>query len=592
MSRATNYAFDLNGNVLVKLLDNGGKEVRTYDARNRVSTLENKAADGSTISKYAYQYDRVGNVMEVAETYPPGSLPNRTITNTYDGTYRLTNEKIVTAGVGTVETAYTYDKGNNRVAKVVSGGSDAGTTSYEIGNGSNGAGANQIKSATLPDSSVVSYAYDANGNRTQKVAGGHTDLYSYDYENRLVGLVFATGGSGTGVYAYQYDYRTRRVVRTELGAVTLVVFSGGVSIEEFGSAGPASPIVEYIRGHDYGGGVGGLEYSVRSALARFNQYDSRGDVTGQTDALGALLYQAAYEAFGKHPVESGSTLDRQKANTKEEDPTGLLNEGFRYRDLETGTFITRDPVGFKAGPNLYTYVSQNPWTHFDPEGLEAKVVVHLDPPTGPKQRPSDTPGKAYIFERSAPGQPWHYLGSTEVNKNGYMQKGDKLGNTTLAHDTHGIPASESGTSYKILPKNNYEGKPWEYPQGQPSITAPKYADPKSKEYNPGRAAEDYPNGTVRWHNKSSNETRDSTGCQTSAPTGVSMVKEVMDNNKNSGGTTEVKYTTPQTIKGPDGKQHEIRKAEPVGGEQPAQPPQPAQPAQPVQSARQQRVSQH
>jgi hypothetical protein len=40
-----------------------------------------------------------------------------------------------------------------------------------------------------------------------------------------------------------------------------------------------------------------------------------------------------------------------------------------YRDLETGQFITRDPAGFVDGPNLYTYVRENPWTHFDPEGL-------------------------------------------------------------------------------------------------------------------------------------------------------------------------------------------------------------------------------
>ena len=65
----------------------------------------------------------------------------------------------------------------------------------------------------------------------------------------------------------------------------------------------------------------------------------------------------------------GTNPDRQQANTKEEDPTGLLNEGFRYRDLETGTFITRDPLGFVDGPNVYTYVVQNPWTKFDPLGL-------------------------------------------------------------------------------------------------------------------------------------------------------------------------------------------------------------------------------
>ena len=47
----------------------------------------------------------------------------------------------------------------------------------------------------------------------------------------------------------------------------------------------------------------------------------------------------------------------------------VLFEGFRYRCLETGVFITRDPLGFVDGPNLYTYVLQNPWTYFDPEGL-------------------------------------------------------------------------------------------------------------------------------------------------------------------------------------------------------------------------------
>ncbi len=40
-----------------------------------------------------------------------------------------------------------------------------------------------------------------------------------------------------------------------------------------------------------------------------------------------------------------------------------------YRDLETGVFLSRDPAGQVDGPNVYTYVRQNPWTGFDPEGL-------------------------------------------------------------------------------------------------------------------------------------------------------------------------------------------------------------------------------
>jgi hypothetical protein len=37
--------------------------------------------------------------------------------------------------------------------------------------------------------------------------------------------------------------------------------------------------------------------------------------------------------------------------------------------METGTFISRDPLGLVDGPNVYCYVRQNPWTHWDPEGL-------------------------------------------------------------------------------------------------------------------------------------------------------------------------------------------------------------------------------
>ncbi|MCW1917126.1 hypothetical protein OJ996_26325, partial [Luteolibacter sp. GHJ8] len=60
-----------------------------------------------------------------------------------------------------------------------------------------------------------------------------------------------------------------------------------------------------------------------------------------------------------------------------EDPTGLLNEGHRYRDLEAGVFISRDPAGFVDGPNVYAYVRQNPWSAFDPEGLAPQIVNTL-----------------------------------------------------------------------------------------------------------------------------------------------------------------------------------------------------------------------
>lgn len=38
--------------------------------------------------------------------------------------------------------------------------------------------------------------------------------------------------------------------------------------------------------------------------------------------------------------ETGTNADKQRANTKDEDPTGLLNEGFHYRDIETGVWLS------------------------------------------------------------------------------------------------------------------------------------------------------------------------------------------------------------------------------------------------------------
>jgi RHS repeat-associated protein len=201
---------------------------------------------------------------------------------------------------------------------------------------------------------------------------------SYDYENRLID--YQNGSFSGAKVAYTYDYRTRRVVSNEYAGIfpaappyspnnVKFVFSGGTSVAEY-SSGSSTAQVTYIRGSDYGGGVGGILYSIRpSAGASFNHYNGRGDLVSKTDSSGALTYQQDYLAFGNKAASTGYSNDRQGANTKDVEVTGLINDGFRMRDADTGTFITRDPAGFVNGPNLYTYVNQNPWTKFDPEGL-------------------------------------------------------------------------------------------------------------------------------------------------------------------------------------------------------------------------------
>jgi len=123
-----------------------------------------------------------------------------------------------------------------------------------------------------------------------------------------------------------------------------------------------------------GGGVGGMVYSLKHEAGNVKLVAShsnhRGDIIARSDEDGSLTSFALYEAYGTRPYEWGSDPDRQKANTKEEEKDlGLLNEGMRYRDLDTGTFLTRDPMGYADGPNIYCYVHCNPITQFDALGL-------------------------------------------------------------------------------------------------------------------------------------------------------------------------------------------------------------------------------
>ncbi len=365
-ARLTIYGYDLSGNRVFLRLPNGEETDTVYDALNRRTDTVTTKTGGGSLLELEYAYDLVGNVARITETYPGSTLSGRTVTNTYDGVNRLTVETTEESGK-TVETTYTFDKANNRTEKSVATTIDATTTTvattYDYNN------LNQLQTATT-GGDIVDFTYDHNGNRETRTADALTDTYTYDYENRLLGLTKATAG-GTGAYAYVYDYRTRRVQRTESGTTTALVFSGGVSVQEYEVATATTLAAEYIRGSDWGGGVGGLLYSVRTGVPSFKHYNSRGDVITATDTAGATTWQATYEAFGTRTQEVGTTQDRQKANTKEEDPTGLLNEGFRYRDLETGVFITRDPLGFVDGPNMYAYVVQNPWSKFDPLGLQS-----------------------------------------------------------------------------------------------------------------------------------------------------------------------------------------------------------------------------
>jgi RHS repeat-associated protein len=369
--RFTRHAYDAGGKVTRKTLPNGSATTSRFDKLGRTLSITETNGGGALVSAFDYtapvggwpgSHDAAGNVLRCAERYSRAGMVDRVVVNSYDRCHRLATETVTPAGGPASVTTYGYDLANNRVTRTV----DGAVTRYVYGDGSNGANANQLVSYG-PDGQPAthSFTYDASGNRATRLSAAGTETYAWDHENRLTGL-----GVPSGSYRYGYDHRSRRVLRDESlagGSLTLLSFSGGLSVQEADDAGVVR--AEIIRGSDWGGGTGGVLYSIRGGQRSYQGYNARGDVVSASDDSGAATWQGAYQAFGTRSAEQGSSSDRQRANTKDEDPTGLLNEGFRYRDLEAGVFLSRDPAGFVDGPNVYTYVRQNPWTYFDPEGL-------------------------------------------------------------------------------------------------------------------------------------------------------------------------------------------------------------------------------
>src|SRR5512144_61062 len=67
-----------------------------------------------------------------------------------------------------------------------------------------------------------------------------------------------------------------------------------------------------------------------------------------------------YGAEKPIPLSTGREWDKE---------TGLFYYRARYYDPIEGKFISKDPIGFEGGINLYGYVQGNPTSRRDPSGL-------------------------------------------------------------------------------------------------------------------------------------------------------------------------------------------------------------------------------
>jgi len=108
----------------------------------------------------------------------------------------------------------------------------------------------------------------------------------------------------------------------------------------------------------------------------FYTFDPSGNVAQRLDNSATVLSSDHYDAFGAHlstATGAGASFDPTGFGGQwggyTDAETGLVLMTHRYYDPNAGRFLTRDPIGYAGGINLYAYTQNNPVSKIDPSGF-------------------------------------------------------------------------------------------------------------------------------------------------------------------------------------------------------------------------------
>ena len=101
--------------------------------------------------------------------------------------------------------------------------------------------------------------------------------------------------------------------------------------------------------------------------------DHLGSISQATSSTGAVTLTREYDLWG-NPVQGSATPSYAYTGREWDPESSLYYYRARYYDPTVGRFLRGDPFGYLDGPNVYSYVGNNPLTYRDPLGLAATQV--------------------------------------------------------------------------------------------------------------------------------------------------------------------------------------------------------------------------
>lgn len=338
-----------------------------YDAADQLTRAVKHATDAqeSILQRYGYAYDPAGNrTLE--------QIDDSVTLSSYDNLNRLTAQApggpLVVAGLlnepGTVTIAgvpTTVDATNGFRGTVPT---VAGVNTFTVV--ARDAAGNQTSQAFEVE--VVgqsrSFTFDANGN----VASDGTTTFEWDARNQLVTAIV-----GTHRFESVFDGQQRRIRAIERlnGSVqseTTVLWCEQDTCEERSADGSTVTRRSFAQG-DWVIGTG-----------RYFVADHLDSVTEVTDESAVVLGRYAFDPWGRRTVVSGTDATSVGYTSHRESAEGWA-AWLRTYDARTARWLSEDPVGMADSTNRYQYAQNNPIAFSDPTGA---ITVNFD---GPKYHP-------------------------------------------------------------------------------------------------------------------------------------------------------------------------------------------------------------
>ncbi len=297
---------------------------------------------GAALLARTYGYDAPGRIATVTESVGGGAGVTRGYR--YDLGGRL---QAVTDAAGNPLASYTYDANGNRTTA-------PGVTSGDI---------IVDEHDQLWAYGTLLFDYTPNGEVASVAdASGMTTTYTWD----TLGALRRVGLPDGRTIDYLVDGANHRIGKRVNGTLAhgLLYNGEGRPIAQLSSSGVVASRFIYSRS------TGAPDYMVRGSATYAFVTDHLGSVRLVVDVQsGAIAQRLEYDEYGRVVVDTAPGFQPFGYAGGLYDPdTGLVQFGAREYDARVGRWMSRDPVGFADGGNVYAYVGSDPINLVDPLG--------------------------------------------------------------------------------------------------------------------------------------------------------------------------------------------------------------------------------